>query len=665
MNENNLESKNLHENEEVKGMESANEHQTENDATKEIVTENNAISTTETADKTAIEPKADETEKEIEIDYDLEDKPEEEDEEDEIDENNISDSDSSELPPIDEIVQRFRDLFASENPQRKDVDEVKNLFYRSLRDETEAQKAAFIEQGGESIDFVAEESGLYTEGKELIQKIKEKRAEINAREEAEKEQNVAKKIAIIEQIKALTEAQANEDFNKTYQEFRNLQQQWNEIKLIPQAKINELWKEYQKHVEKFYDLVRINNELREYDFKKNLELKTKLCEVAERLDEETDVISAFHQLQRLHQEWREIGPVARKDREDIWNRFKAASTVINKKYQLHFEGQKEKEEQNLVSKTELCEQLEAIDISSLKTIRDWNTKIKVVLDIQSKWREIGYVPRKWNTKIYERYRAACDYFFKSKNDFYKSINKEMDENLKKKIELCERAETLKDSQDWRTTTQEMVNIQKEWKTIGIIPRKYMDSTWKRFIAACDYFFEQKKIHNSSKYDTEIKNLELKKDIIEKIKNLDTSLSSNDFMSQLRLLMDEWHSIGHVPFKSKDKIYKEFHAATDAHFERLNIEKTERRFDNFKHNISDMAKSGNASSQLNREREKLMRQYERMKNELQTYENNIGFLSISSKKGNSLLDDMNNKMEKLKSELDMLVKKIEAIDKEMQ
>lgn len=666
MNENNLESKNLHENEEVKGMESVNEHQTETDANKEVVTDNSEISTTETSEKTAIEePKADETEKEIEIDYDLEDKPEEEEEEDEIDENNISDSDSSELPPIDEIVQRFRDLFASENPQRKDVDEVKNLFYRSLRDETEAQKSAFIEQGGESIDFVAEESELYTEGKELIQKIKEKRAEINAREEAEKEQNVAKKIAIIEQIKALTEAQTHEDFNKTYQEFRNLQQQWSEIKQIPQAKVNELWKEYQKHVEKFYDLVRINNEFREYDFKKNLEMKTELCEAAERLDEETDVISAFHQLQSLHQEWREIGPVARKDREDIWNRFKAASTVINKKYQAHFEGQKEKEEQNLVLKTELCEQLEAIDISSLKTIRDWNAKIKFVLDIQSKWREIGYVPRKWNTKIYERYRAACDYFFKSKNDFYKTINKEMDENLKKKLALCERAEALKVSQDWRTTTQEMINIQKEWKAIGIIPRKYMDSTWKRFIAACDYFFEQKKIHNSSKYDAEQKNLELKKEIIEKIKNLDTSLSSNEFMSLLRSLMDEWHAVGHVPFKSKDKIYKEFHAATDEHFERLNIEKAERRFDNFRSNISDMAKSGNASSQLGRERDKLARQYERMKSELQTYENNIGFLSISSKKGNSLLDDMNNKMEKLKAELEMLVKKIEAIDKEMQ
>lgn len=669
MNENNLESKNLHDNEEVKGTESANEHQTENDVTKDVVSDNDSkseISTTETAEKTTIEePKADDTEKEIEIDYDIEDEPEEEEEEDEIDENNVSDSDSSELPPIDEIVQRFRDLFASENPQRKDVDEVKNLFYRSLRNETEAQKAAFIEQGGESIDFVAEESELFTEGKELIQKIREKRAEINAREEAEKEQNVARKTAIIQKIKALTEDQTQEDFNKTYQEFRALQQKWNEIKLIPQSKVNELWKEYQRHVEKFYDLVRINNEFREYDFKKNFELKTELCEAAERLDEEPDVISAFHQLQSLHQEWRDIGPVARKDREEIWNRFKTASTVINKKYQAHFEGQKEKEEQNLVLKTELCEQLEAIDISTLKTIRDWNAKIKVVLEIQSKWREIGYVPRKWNTKIYERYRAACDYFFKSKNDFYKTINKEMDENLKKKLALCERAEALKVSQDWRATTQEMIDIQKEWKTIGIIPRRYMDSTWKRFIAACDYFFEQKKLHNSSKYATELKNLELKKEIIEKINNLDTSLSADDLLSQLRPLMDEWHSVGHVPFKSKDKIYKEFHAATDAHFERLNIEKAERRFDNFRSNISDMAKSGNASSQLGRERDKLVRQYERMKNELQTYENNIGFLSISSKKGNSLLDDMNNKMEKLKSELEMLVKKIEAIDKEIQ
>lgn len=687
MNENNLESKKPLDDEVIKGTESANEHPAERDLTKDVVLADDRKSEEKTAEmpqaeeeKATISDKEDtdvvqqiekpvvaESEKETEIDYNIENQPPVEDsaeDEDEINENNITDLDSAVLLPIDEIVQKFRDLFASEYPQRKEVDEVKNQFYRSLRDETEAQKAAFIAAGGESINFVAEESELYAEGKELIQKIKDKRAEIIAQEEAEKEKNVAKKMAIIEQIKAFTEAQSHEDFNKSYQEFRNLQQQWNEIKLIPQAKVNDLWKEYQRYVEKFYDLVRINNEFREYDFKKNFELKTELCEAAERLDEETDIISAFHQLQNLHQEWRDVGPVARKDREEIWNRFKNASTVINKKYQSHFEGQKEKEEANLVLKTELCEQLEAIDYASLKTIKDWNAKIKTVLEIQSKWREIGYVPKKWNAKIYERYRAACDFFFRNKNDFYKSIYKEMDENLKKKTELCERAEALKDSQDWKATTQELINIQKEWKAIGVIPRKFMDSTWKRFIAACDYFFEQKKIHNSSQHSAEAQNLELKKEIIEKIKQMDTSLTPDQFIPQLRELMDEWYGVGHVPFKAKDKIYKEFHAATEAHFERMNIEKAERRFDNFKYNISDMAKSDNASGQLHREREKLMRQYERMKSELQTYENNIGFLSVSSKKGNSLLDDMNHKMEKIKSELAMLVKKIEAIDKEL-
>ncbi|MDD3980008.1 MAG: DUF349 domain-containing protein [Proteiniphilum sp.] len=606
-------------------------------------------------------------EKEKDIDYHLDDSHEnegEESDEEDIDEHSIADDSVSSLLSIDEIVQNLRELLDAEHPKRKEVDDYKNQFYRSLRNEIEGQKQTFLTGGGEEIDFVANEPAIFIEGKELLLKIREKRAAILAKEEVEKERNVARKLAIIEQIKLLTENQGQEDFNKIYQEFKSLQQEWNEIRLIPQARVNELWKSYQHYVEIFYDLVRINNEFREYDFKKNLELKTELCEAAERLNEEPDVISSFHQLQNLHQEWREIGPVSRKEREEIWNRFKEASTSINKKYQAHFEALRSKEDENLELKTALCEKLEAIDYSEIKTIRDWNNKVKEVLEIQTQWRQIGYVPRKWNTKIYKRYRAACDFFFRSKNDFYKSLRNEMEENLQKKMALCERAEEMKESQDWKKTTQEMIEIQKEWKSIGIVPHKYVDTIWKRFITACDYFFEQKKIHTSSQYEEESKNLEAKKTIVEQIKQLDPSLDSDDAVEALRGLMDEWYAIGHVPYKLKDRVYREFYDATEAQFDRLNIDKAERKLESFKTNIADMGRSENAKGQMLREREKLMRQYDRMKNELQTYENNIGFLSVSSKKGNHLVDDMNQKVEKIKAELQLIVKKVEAIDREL-
>ena len=624
-----------------------------------------AEGTVETVESETQPSVEDSEEPEIDYNIDIIEEEEEETEEEDVDENNVEDDFSVEVLSIEEIVQKLRDLLNSENPQRRDVDEVKNQFYRSLRNETEKQKAAFLESGGESIDFVVKESEFYSEGKELIQKIKDKRAEILAREEAEKEKNVAKKLAIIEQVKLLSESQSHEDFNKTYQEFRALQQKWSDIKLVPQAKVNELWKEYQRYVEKFYDLVRINNEFREYDFRKNLELKTELCVAAEKLDSEEDIVSAFYQLQNLHQEWRDIGPVSRKDREEIWNRFKAASTQINKKYQAHFESLKGKEEDNLEAKKALCETLEAIDYSKLNSIRDWNKKVKDVLDIQKQWREIGYVPKKWNTKIYERYRAACDFFFRNKNEFYKSMHGEMEENLKKRMELIEQAEALKDSTDWRNTTREMIEIQKKWKAIGIVPRKHVDSTWKRFIGACDYFFEQKKLHSLSRHEEEAKNLTLKEEITSKINNLDQSLSAEDALPVLRELMDDWYAVGHVPFKLKDKVYKEFYDATEAQFDRLNIDKTDRKLDTFKSSISDIAKSDNPKGQLLRERDRLMRQFERMKGELQTYENNIGFLSVSSKKGNSLIDNMNHKVKKIKGELELLVKKIETIDEELQ
>ncbi|SFK42638.1 DUF349 domain-containing protein [Proteiniphilum acetatigenes] len=642
----------------------------EEKTTPEAITEEVSVEEKDSEEKTVKEPEPIEVteEEHSTIDYDLDDgngvADTEDEEEEDTDEDSLTDDPSVALLPIEEIVHNLRELLNSENPKRKDVDEYKNQFYRSLRNETESQKQVFLSNGGEEIDFVGKEPEIYTEGKELIQKIKEKRADILAREEAEKEKNVARKLAIIEQIKVLTETQGQEDFNKIYQEFKLLQQEWNDIKLVPQEKVNELWKSYQRYVEKFYDLVRINNEFREYDFKKNLEIKTELCEAAERLNDEPDVVSAFHQLQNLHQEWREVGPVSRKDREEIWNRFKEASTQINKKYQAHFEQLREKENENLELKTALCEKLEAIDYNQLKSVKDWNNKVKEVLEIQTLWRQIGFVPRKWNTKIYKRYRAACDFFFRSKNEFYKSLRGEMEENLKKKIALCERAEAIKDSQDWKNTTREMIDIQKEWKTIGIVPHKYVDSIWKRFISACDYFFEQKKSHTSSQYEQEQRNLEEKRVIIGKINQLDTALETEEALTKLRELMDQWYEVGHVPYKMKDRIYKEFYEATEAQFDRLNIDKAERKLEAYKSTISDMAKSDNSRGQLFREREKLVRQYERIKNELQTYENNIGFLSVSSKKGNHLLDDMNQKVDRLKSELVLLEKKIRAIEEEL-
>ncbi|MDD4010193.1 MAG: DUF349 domain-containing protein [Fermentimonas sp.] len=649
-------------------MNTTNNLENEKLTVNEVESDNNLQSepteqeTSSTESQSVIEP-----EHEKEIDYDLEDahiEDKSESEDDDINEETVSEESGTVLLDIEEIIKHLRDLLEKAALKRKHVEEYKNQFYRSLRNEIEAQKQLFLTGGGEEIDFVAAEPEIYTEGKELLQKIKEKRAELVAKEDAQKEKNVARKLSIINQIKLLTETQGHEDFNKTYQEFKSLQQEWNEIKLIPQSKVNELWKSYQRYVEKFYDLVRINNEFREYDFKKNLELKTDLCEAAERLDEETDVISAFHQLQNLHQEWRETGPVSRKDREDIWNRFKAASTTINKKYQAHFEELRGKEDENLELKTAICEKLESIDYSKIKTIKDWNRSVKDVLELQTQWRKIGYVPRKWNTKIYKRYRAACDLFFKNKNDYYKSLRGEMEDNLKRKTELCERAETLKDSTDWKKTTQEMIDIQKEWKSIGIVPRKYVDSIWKRFIGACDYFFEQKKLNTSSRYDEESRNLEAKRAVVQTIKDMDKTLDADKSLSKLRELMDQWYTIGHVPYKLKDVTYREFYDATEEQFDRLNIDKAERKLESFKTNISDMAKSGNAKNQLYYEREKLMRQYDRMKNELQTYENNIGFLSVSSKKGNHLLDDMNQKVEKIKSELQLIIRKIEAIDKEL-
>lgn len=563
----------------------------------------------------------------------------------------------------DEIIEKLKNLTAqTEIPSRAEVESLKQAFYKLRSAAIEEQKTQFIEAGNDAEAFVPAPDPSEDVLKTFLSELKEKRASQAAAEENLKEENYNKKLQIIESIKNLTES--SDDFNKLYKEFKDLQQGWNDVTSVPQSKEKELWKSYQIYTEKFYDLIKINNEFRDYDFKKNLELKNAICESVEKLIDDTDSVSAFHQLQNFHQQWREIGPVARELREEIWTRFKNASTAINKKYQTHFESLKGREEENLVEKTAICEALKNIDYSTLTSFKEWDEKSKEVIELQAKWKTIGFVPKKVNNQIFEEFRSLCDAFFEKKSEFFKGVRGEMDENLDKKRALTEQAKALKDSTDWKSTTDKLIAIQKEWKTIGPVPRKYSDAIWKEFVTACDYFFEQKKKNESSQKSEELDNLAAKKEIIEKIKNVDQSLDSSELIAKVRELADEWHKIGFVPFKEKDKIYKEFHQAVDAHYDRLKVDKTERRFESFKSNIKDISKQDNPKRALYRERDHLMHQYNKVKSDLQTYENNMNFLSISSKGASGLLKDVNNKIEKLKEEMELLVKKIEALDENL-
>ena len=563
----------------------------------------------------------------------------------------------------EEILEKLTGLVgAAADTTRNEVEALKQAYYKIHRSEVDELKKAFLTAGGEEKDFVAPEDETESKIKELLNVYKEKRAAILAEEERVKAANYALKLQLIDQLKALTESQ--EDFNKLYNDFKDIQQRWKEVKAVPQEHVSELWKNYQIYSEKFYDIIKINNQFRDYDFKKNLEMKTALCETVEKLQTEPDVVSAFHQLQKLHQQWREIGPVAKELREELWSRFKAASTIINKRHQEHFEGLKAKEQENLEAKTAICEQIENIDFQALKSFKDWEEKNKEVIALQDKWKTIGFAPKKSNVKIFERFRAACDVYFNRKSEFYKNIKDEMEKNLELKKALCEKAEALKDSTDWKSTTEKMIALQKEWKTIGSVARKHSDAVWKRFISACDYFFEQKNKNASSQKSVEQTNLAAKKALIEKINTLDEA-DHDEALAVLKGYMAEWNTIGHVPFKEKDKVYKEYHEAVDQQFDRLKVDQNDRKMQTFRSNLSDMSNGERGKGKLYGEREKLMRMYERMKNELQTYENNIGFLSISSKGGGGLLKEMERKIDKLKDEMALIIKKIDAIDENLE
>ena len=558
-----------------------------------------------------------------------------------------------------EVIERLKEIVGNEeNPTKDELDHLKTSFYKLHIAEREAQQKAYLEAGGDPEKYVLipdEDEEVF---KAEMSVIKERRAKLFLQQEAEKQENLQKKLDIIEKIKNM--ATSPEEANKNYNEFKELQQHWKEIKNVPADKANELWRNYQLYVEQFYDQLNLNREAREYDFKKNLGIKTHLCEAAEKLAEEADVISAFHQLQELHQQYRETGPVAKELREEIWTRFKAASTVINKRHQQHFDELRAKEEDNLARKTTLCEQVEAIAKGEYKGASEWEKKTKEIINIQAEWKKIGFAPQKMNVKIFERFRAACDDFFAQKAVFFKEMKQRFSENVAKKQALVEQAEALMESTDWKVTTDKMIALQKEWKTIGTVPKKLGDELWSKFLTACNKFFEARNEANAGTRNEERSNLDKKKAIISQLEELAEGVVDG-LQEKVQALVDEYSEVGHVPYKEKDKLYQQYHEVLDKLYKDLHITAAKRRLDNFKNNLKNVAKRGEEA--LDNERARLMRRYEGLKQEINTYENNLGFLNASSKKGNSLIDEMNHKVQRLKDDLELVKQKIKTIDAE--
>lgn len=558
-----------------------------------------------------------------------------------------------------EIIERLKEIVGNdENPTKEELDHLKTSFYKLHIAEREAQQKAYLEAGGDPDKYVLVPDEAEDVFKAEMGVIKERRAKLFLQQEAEKQENLEKKLNIIERIKNM--ASSPEEANKNYNEFKELQQQWKDIKNVPADKANELWRNYQLYVEQYYDQLNLNREAREYDFKKNLGIKNHLCEAAEKLAEEPDVISAFHQLQKLHQQFREVGPVAKELRDEVWTRFKAASTIINKRHQQHFDELRAKEEDNLVKKTALCEKVEDIVKDEHKGANEWEKLTKEIIDIQAEWKKIGFAPQKMNVKIFERFRAACDDFFSKKAAFFKEMKQRYNENIAKKQSLIEKAEALMESTDWKVTTDKMIALQKEWKTIGAVPKKAGDELWSKFLEACNKFFEARNAANAGTRNEERTNLDKKKAIISQLKEL-VEGSVDDLQEKVKELVDEYAKIGHVPYKEKDKLYKQYHEVLDKLYDDLHVTTAKRRLDNFKSNLKNVVKRGEDA--LDNERGRLMRRYEGLKQEINTYENNLGFLNASSKKGNSLIDEMNRKVQRLKDDMELIKQKIKTIDSE--
>ena len=565
----------------------------------------------------------------------------------------------------EQIIERIKALLEMPVEEVKDeIDALKQLYYKQRKNEIEEAHRKYDEKtDGEKGEFQIPFDSLEDTLKGLLNVFKEKKAAYIEAIEKEKEENLARKHAILDEIKGYL--QDPDNIGKYYNDFKERQQAFKEIVNVPASAVSELWKNFQTYSENFYDLLKIHKELRDYDFKKNLEQKISLCEQAEALAENTDILDAFKTLQSLHEEWRGIGPVAKEMREEIWNRFKEASTVINKRHQQYFETIKATEQANEQSKIALCEEIEAIDLSSLQSFSAWDEMTKKVLDMQERWKAVGFASRKVNAQLFERFRKSCDMFFSRKADYYKSVKDTMSVNLEKKRALCEQAEALKESTDWRAVSDKLTQLQKEWRTIGAVPRKYSDTVWKRFTEACDYFFERKKQEFASKRSEEQDNLSAKQAVIEKLNAIDETLDKNEGLVQVRALMAEWAAIGHVPFKEKDKLRKQYQTALDSHFKRWNMKETRNRLDAFSNTVEELASSDQAQNKLYRERERLMRAYEGLKNNLQTYQNNMGFLNVSSKSGNKMIEDLERKIEKLKDDMQLIAQKIGLIDEKLQ
>lgn len=572
-------------------------------------------------------------------------------------------SEESQIPLMrtkEEVLARAQEIAEqNEGGSKQELELLKQLYYKYHRADMVAAMQAWVDKGGAAEDYQPEPDPTEEQFKATMQRIRQRRAEMQAEQEQQRTENLAKKQAVIDKIKQL--ATTPEEAGKSYDAFKELQAEWREIGPVPAENVSEIWKNYQLYVEQFYDMLKLNIQFREYDFRKNLEAKTLLCEQAENLADEKDVVAAINRLQTLHQEWKEIGPVAKELREEIWNRFKEASTVIRKRHQEFFEARKAKEEENLTKKTELCEKVEAVSTEGLKTFADWDAKTKEIIDLQAIWKTIGFAPQKVNTQIFERFRAACDKFFGEKAAYFKSVKEELNQNLAKKRALVEQAEALKESTDWKQTGDALIELQKQWKSIGAVPRKVSDELWKRFVGACDHFFEAKSQATAGQREEEKENLAKKKDIIERLRAL-AEEGAEATAQKVHELQAEWANVGFVPIRDKDKVYKQYREVVDTLYKKLNLSQAERRLSSFRTTLKVSAEAG--ANTLARERDRLARAYEIMKGELQTYENNIGFLSASSKKGSTLVQEIEKKVEKLKDELNLLKEKIKAVEAEM-
>lgn len=556
-----------------------------------------------------------------------------------------------------EVIERLKQIvYDGGTVERNELEHLKMLYYRFHNADVVAARNKYIEEGGNEADFIPTPDADEENFKAQFALIREMRNKATEELEKQKAANLIRKQEIIERIKQL--ATSPEDADKGYDEVKQLQAEWKEIKQVPAENATELWKNYQLYVEQFYDQLRLNHEMRAYDFKKNLEMKTHLCEAAEKLVEVSDPVSAFHQLQKLHQEFREIGPVAKELREEIWHRFKEASTVINKRHQEHFEGLKLREEENLKKKTELCQKVEALDFEDLKTNSQWEQMTEQVLAMQAEWKTIGFTPRKVNAEIFERFRLACDRFFQSKTAYFKANREKLSANLTAKNALIEKAEALKDSTDWAATTSKLVELQKEWKTIGPVAHKVSDEVWKRFNSACNYFFEKKNEATSGKRKEEEDNLQHKKQVIDTLEKLLTEPSDN-LLQSVRDLQAEWNEIGHVPYNKKEKIYRRYRAICDKLYDTIHETSGHRRLETYKRNLTD--KGG---TELTRERARLQNALDAKKQDITTYETNLSFFRTSSKSGNTLIAEVEKKIDRLKQDLQEITEKIKALDEQI-